>query len=193
SAAGVPPHGSPAEQGPPGGPDHVGGEPMAEVGPNRLAWNLGTLEPNTERRLRVDLQPLAEGELRGTATVTFSTMAALKTVVIQPRLVLAMRGPEQANAGEPVPFQIQVSNPGSGPLTNLIVRAKLPDGLTHPQGQIVEADLGTVGPGDSRAVTLTTTAVKGGRYVNEIVGTADGGLEASAQSAVQVLGPLLQV
>ncbi len=177
-------------------PAHVryaGGEPTAEVGPNRLVWNLGTLEPNAERRVRVDLQPAGEGEIRATATVTFTTAAALRTMVVHPRLAMTMRGPESATAGDPVPFQIQVSNPGSGPVTNLILRAKLPDGLTHPQGQIVEADLGTVGPGESRSVTLTTTAARGGHYVNEVVASADGGLEAHAQSAVQVLGATLQV
>ena len=113
--------------------------------------------------------------------------------MVQPRLVLSMRGPEQANAGEPVPFQITVSNPGSGPVNNLILRGKLPDGLTHPQGQVVEAEMGALGPGESRTVTLTTTAAKGGRHMVEINATGDGGLEANSGAGVNVLGAILQV
>jgi uncharacterized repeat protein (TIGR01451 family) len=177
----------------PGGVRYLGGEPMAEMGANRLTWNLATLEPGAERRLRADVQPTAEGELRTSAAVTFSTVASLRTQVVQPRLVVAMRGPDQAYAGEAVPFQINVSNPGSAPVTNLLLRGKLPEGLQHPQGQVVEAELGTLAPGESRTVTLTTTAVRGGRHVAEVVAGGDCGLEMSARAAVQVLGADLQV
>jgi uncharacterized repeat protein (TIGR01451 family) len=177
----------------PGGVRYLGGEPLAELAGNRLVWNLTTLEPGAERRLRVDLQPPSEGELRCCATVTFSTAAVMRTQVLQPRLVLALRGPDQAFAGDAVPFQILVQNQGSGPVSNLLLRSKLPDGLQHPQGKEVEAELGALAPGESRTVTLTTTAAKGGRYVNEVVATADGGVEASARATVQVLGASLQV
>src|SRR5205823_2582983 len=52
---------------------------------------------------------------------------------------------------------------------------------------LVEADLGTLQPGESRSVTLTTTAVKGGRQLNELTATADGGLETSARAVVNIL------
>jgi uncharacterized repeat protein (TIGR01451 family) len=113
--------------------------------------------------------------------------------IVQPRLALAMRGPEQAAAGDAVPFNITVSNPGTGPVTNLILRSKLPDGLTHPQGQIVEAEVGTLGAGESRSVTLTTQAARTGRFVNEMTATGDGGLESAAQSAIQIVGPELRL
>jgi uncharacterized repeat protein (TIGR01451 family) len=177
----------------PGGARYLGGEPMAELGAGRLAWTLGTLEPNAERRLSVDLQPAGEGELRACALVTFTASACLRTQVVQPRLVLAVRGPEQANAGEAVPFQITVSNPGSGPVTNLLLRGKLPEGLKHPQGSLVEAEMGTLGPGETRTVTLTTTAAKGGRYTAEVLANADAGLETSASASVNVLGATLQL
>jgi uncharacterized repeat protein (TIGR01451 family) len=176
----------------PGGVRYLGGEPTAELGANRLIWNLPMLEPGTERRLRVGVQPPGEGELRTCATVTFSVAACLRTQVTQPRLVLATRGPDQAYVGEPVPFQILVSNPGSGPATNVLLRGKLPDGLQHPQGQVVEAELGTLAPGESRSVTLTATAAKAGRHLSEITASADGGLEATSRAAVQVLGAELQ-
>jgi uncharacterized repeat protein (TIGR01451 family) len=104
-----------------------------------------------------------------------------------------MRGPEQAVVGEPVVFQVQVSNPGSGPVTGLVLRGKLPEGLQHPQGSVVEAELGTLAPGDSRVIPLTTTAAKGGRQMAEVHATADGGMETSARSAVQLLEANLQV
>ncbi|HEY1376581.1 MAG TPA: hypothetical protein VGF55_07290 [Gemmataceae bacterium] len=177
----------------PAGARLVGGDPTPEAGSDRLTWTLNTLEPGTERRLQVMLQLGAEGELRSTATVHYAATAALRTRVVQPRLTLAMRGPEQAMAGDAVPFHIMVSNPGTGPVTNLLLRGKLPEGLTHPQGQIVEAEIGTLGPGESRNVTLSAQAVKCGRCVCELAATGDGGLEATSQATIQVLGPTLQL
>jgi uncharacterized repeat protein (TIGR01451 family) len=135
----------------------------------------------------------AEGEVRSTATVHYTATASMTAKIVQPRLALTMRGPEQAAAGDAVPFNIVVSNPGSGPVTNLILRSKLPDGLTHPQGQVVEAEVGTLGAGESRTVTLTTQAAKTGRFVNEMTASGDGGLEASAHVPIQIVGPELQL
>src|SRR5207244_6401362 len=61
----------------PAGARYLGGDPPPEVGPDRLAWTLNTLEPGAERRLRVELQPGAEGELRSTATVHYTAMASM--------------------------------------------------------------------------------------------------------------------
>jgi uncharacterized repeat protein (TIGR01451 family) len=151
------------------------------------------LEPGAERRIQVRLQLAGEGEIRSVATVRYATTASMAARIVQPRLAVTMRGPEQAAAGDTVPFQIIVSNPGTGPVTNLLLRGKLPEGLTHPQGHIVEAEVGTLGPGETRTVTLTTQAIKTGRFVNELVATGDGGLEAAAQSPVMIVGPTLQL
>lgn len=177
----------------PPGAHYLGGEPFPEVGADRLTWTLNTLEPGGERRLRVELKLAAEGELRSTATVHYSAVAQMKTQVVQPRITLAMRGPEQVTLGDPAPFQILVSNPGSGPATNLWLRGKLPEGLTHAQGPVIEAEIGTLGPGESRSVTLTTQAAKSGKFINEMVATADGGLEASAHATISITGPALQL
>jgi uncharacterized repeat protein (TIGR01451 family) len=176
----------------PAGAKWVSGEAPSEVTPDHLAWTLN-MEPGVERRIQVKIQPAGTGEYRATATVHYTAAANLRTRVVQPRLVLAMRGPDQSNAGDSVPFHVSVSNPGDWPANNLVLRCKLPEGLTHPQGQVVEAELGTVGPGETRNVTLTTQAAKTGQFTNEMTATADAGLEASAKAAIQILGPNVQL
>src|SRR5206468_12410713 len=106
---------------------------------NRLGWQVGTIEPNGERRMRIDLQPQGEGEIRSVAAVTFTTAAVMRTQVVQPRLMLAVRGTAQAIAGEHVPFQLLVLNPGTCQVSGLVLRGKLTPGLQHPQGTVVEA------------------------------------------------------
>jgi uncharacterized repeat protein (TIGR01451 family) len=176
----------------PPGVRYLGGDPMAETAQNRLGWLLGTIEPNGERRMHVDLQPQGEGEIRSVASVTFTTAAVMRTQVVQPRLMLAVRAPEQAIAGENVPFQILVSNPGTGPVNGLILRGKLTPGLQHPQGTVVEAEMGPLGPGETKPVTLTVKAIGGGAQMAEITASADG-LESSARASVQVLEAALKI
>jgi len=176
----------------PHGVRYLGGDPMAEMGQNRLGWLVGTLEPNGERRMRVDLQPHGEGEIRSMASVTFTTAAVMRTHVVQPRLMVAVRAPEQAIAGENVPFQILVSNPGTGPVNGLMLRGKLSPGLQHPQGAVVEAEMGPLAAGETKPVTLTAKAIGGGAQMAEITASADG-LESAARASVQVLEAALKI
>jgi uncharacterized repeat protein (TIGR01451 family) len=177
----------------PAGARLITADPQPEVMADRLTWNLNMLEAGGERRLQVKLQLAADGEFRSTATVHFAATASMHTRVVQPRLVVSMHGPEQVSAGDAVPFHITMANPGTGPVTNLLLHCKLADGLTHPQGQVVEAEIGTLAAGETRNITLTTQAAKTGQFAADLSATADGGMEASAHSAITILGPALQL
>jgi uncharacterized repeat protein (TIGR01451 family) len=177
----------------PAGARCLGAEPRPEVHGDRLIWNLGSLEPGAERRLKVELQPAGEGELTSTASVTFAASAPVRTRITRPRLTLAMTGPERVQVGDAADFQLQVSNPGTGPATGVVLAARLPAGLQHPQGDFIQADLGTLAPGETRSVTLQTTAVKAGRHVNQAQVIGEESLMASAQAAVGITEPILAV
>lgn len=170
----------------------VSSEPASENTAARPTWMLGNMEPNSERRIRVQVQPPGEGELRTCASVTFSGTAILKTQVVQPRLSVNVRSPEQVSSGEPVPIQIQLSNSGSVAIPNLMLRGKLSDGLQHPQGSNIEAEIGALAAGETRSITLATTAVRGGGQTCELAATSPG-VEAAGRCSVQVLEPNLQL
>lgn len=167
-------------------------EPPSETPGNRPSWSFATLEPFAEKRIRVEIQAPGEGELQTRATVTFSGSATVKTLVVQPKLSLAMRGPEQVATGDPVPFQIQASNTGGVPIAGVTLRSRLTDGLHHPNGSMIEADLGTINPGETRTVTLTTTATRGGQQTCDVIGVA-GGIDVVARAAVQVAEATVQL
>jgi uncharacterized repeat protein (TIGR01451 family) len=193
----------------PAGVRYLGGEPKAEFPGERLSWNLGVMEPATERRIKVVVQTNTEGDFRSKAQVSFVAVCGLTTHFTRPKLAVSVTGPETVLVGEAVPFQIRVANTGSGAISRIILRDRLPAGLQHPSGNQIEADIGGLGPGESRTITLRTTAVKSGQHVNEIFATADNGatpsgiqltggarnpdLECSAKSQVRVLEPALQV
>jgi uncharacterized repeat protein (TIGR01451 family) len=166
-------------------------EPRPMVRGGLLIWNLGNLDPGVERRIKIELQPVSEGELDSRATVTFSATSSLHTRITRPQLTLAKTGPQTVQVGQPAVFQIVLTNVGTGQATGIILRDHLPEGLRHTNGPEVENDIGTLGPGESRTIVLETTAAKAGRFVNQAVVSGDEGLQALAQVAVVVTEPIL--
>jgi uncharacterized repeat protein (TIGR01451 family) len=169
----------------------VGADPRPMNRSGLLVWNLGNLDPGVERRIKIELQPIGEGELDSRALVTFSTASSLHTRVTRPRLTLVKTGPLNVQIGQPAVFQLQISNTGTGPATGVILHDHLPEGLRHTNGPEVETDIGTLAAGESKTITLETTAVKAGRFVNQAVVSGDEGLQALAQVPVVVTEPLL--
>jgi uncharacterized repeat protein (TIGR01451 family) len=171
----------------------IASEPAAEVNSERMGWGLGQLDVNVERKIRVEVQPSNDGEFRATATVTFSVAAVMRTQVVRPKLAVALTGPDQALAGDTLPLQIQISNPGTGAANSVVLRVKLPAGLTHPSGGHIEADIGTLAPGESKNIPLRVVGSTLGAQIAEVSATGDGGLECTAKSQIMVQQPKLQI
>jgi uncharacterized repeat protein (TIGR01451 family) len=170
----------------PAGARYVSADPRPDVQGDRLSWTVGTLEAGAERRFKVQVVPATEGEIQSRATVTCSSSTNVRTRITKAQLTLSKTGPANVHVGDPVPFQIQITNIGTGPATHVLLHDQLPAGLKHDQGQVVEADVGTLAAGESKSVTLQTTAVQVGRQVNEALVTADGGIQAPARAEVLV-------
>jgi uncharacterized repeat protein (TIGR01451 family) len=161
-------------------------EPAADARGDRLAWDLGTLEAGAERRLPFELQADGPGEVLWNPTVTFTAADGPRTRVVRPPFALTVTGPEAAYVGGKVAFEIRVANHGEAAVPNVVVRDQLPPGLQHPEGGLIEAELGTLAAGAVRTLTLETTAARTGRLVNEVSARADGGLQARSRAAVLV-------
>jgi uncharacterized repeat protein (TIGR01451 family) len=104
---------------------------------------------------------------------------------------MTINGPETARVGEPVAFEIQVTNYGTGPTGKLMLRGRLPDGLQHPQGTFIEADLPDLAPGASKSITLRTVARLNGPQTVEMTVTDDAGQEATGKGMVRIAEPVL--
>jgi uncharacterized repeat protein (TIGR01451 family) len=161
-------------------------EPKAAQDGQRLVWEIDSVEAGGQRQFKVEVQPAGEGEFQSSATVTFSLSGHMRTKITRSRLGLTMSGPERAVVGDAVAFELQVTNPGSGPATNVVLHVTLPDGLKHEAGSSIAADVGTLAPGASKSITLKTTAASEGRMAAEAVANADDDLQADARAVVQV-------
>ena len=180
------------EQELPPGVRYLGAEPPADLPGDRLTWNLGILDAGAEKRVKVHLQSATEGEVRSKATVTYSATCATTTRFTRAKVVLSMTGPDTAMVGDTVAFQIRVSNAGTGPIKKLLLRNRLPAGLSHPAGNILEAELIGLAAGETRTITLKTTASKVGQYASEMQAIADVVAAVGLQPAGSVRNPDLE-
>jgi uncharacterized repeat protein (TIGR01451 family) len=158
-----------------------------------LAWALGTLKPGEERLLQMTVMPTAEGEIGSVARVYFASEASMRTLSTRPELALDVTGPREVLIGEKVGFTINVTNPGTGAATGVIISAQLAGGLQHEAGEQLEYELGTLEPGATRALELSLDAIAAGPVSNVLVVDGEGGLHAEFTSEVDVLAPELEV
>jgi uncharacterized repeat protein (TIGR01451 family) len=106
------------------------------------------------------------------------------------KLVLAVQGPPQRYINRPATYQITVSNPGPGPITNVVVTDFLPAGTNavtisdagRRVGEQVQWLIGTVPAGGKRTVQIALQAGQPAIVINRATATADGGLMAQAEA-----------
>lgn len=175
----------------PPGAKLIASDPAPERNGPRMGWTVGLLEPGTTRKVKVTLRPAEEGEVRSRATVSFSTGVEAKVRVTRPKLAVELAGGETARAGEPTTFQIKVTNSGTGPANNLILQARLSDGLAHAGGSVLELKLPALPAGQTKTFPLKVTAAKPGPQTCGVIVAADGTNPESARYAVAVVEPKL--
>jgi hypothetical protein len=171
----------------------VRAEPQPAVQGERLIWSLSSVGPGSEQRLRVEVQPVAAGEWTSNPTLSVSTPTSFTTRVIAARVGLAVDAPSFAEVGKPAVFEVFVTNSSKQSLSGLVLKAVLPAGLEHPLGSDIEADIGVLGPGASKNIKLTTTAVQSGAHTLEVEVTLDQRTETRSKATVRVNGNGVEV
>lgn len=172
----------------------IGTTPRASRGVRgELVWALGTLQPGDESSVEVQLEPIAEGEIGSVATVRFQADASARSVATKPELVVSTSAPEQVLIGEEITLTIEVSNPGSGVATDVVLEEHVPAGLQHPAGTDLEYEVGDLPPGESRKLQLTLVATRPGPLTNVLTARGQGNLRAEDHLRLEVTSPALDV
>jgi uncharacterized repeat protein (TIGR01451 family) len=188
NAGAAPAHAVHVEERLPAGARCLGADPTPAVHDAVLAWDLGRMAPGAEAHLRLEVQPAAEGEFATSAAVTCTTECGLRAQVARTGLSLNVTAPPPARVGETVALHMQLINNSSNPLRRPLIRVHLPEGLQHPLGAVVEAELPGLAPGEKKPVTLEVTATRPGRLVGAVSVTAEGAEEFRTQVVVEVTG-----
>ena len=93
-----------------------------------------------------------------------------------------------AVVGQKVVLEIVIVNPGTSPLSQLMLIGTLPAGLKHPAGDSIGADLPDLAPGETKTFKMPVTAAQAGTHTVEIrVKTKDS--EIVTRPQVEVAAP----
>jgi uncharacterized repeat protein (TIGR01451 family) len=152
-----------------------------------LVWEVGTMAPQQEKRLDVQMVPDKKGRCTCQATVSFAGSSTVMTQVQQPKLILKAAAPEKTMLGDAANVMLTISNPGDGTADHVKVKATLSDGLESARGREVEFDLGNLGPNETRSVQVTCATKSGGEQKCEAVATAEGNLVSSDAAVFAIL------
>jgi uncharacterized repeat protein (TIGR01451 family) len=170
---------------------YVRSDPPAAVETNQLTWTMGALQAGQAHTIQVVFRSTRVGSVTNCANVT--TVEGLhaencaNTQITAPQLTVAKTGPTNGVVNVPITYQITVSNPGTGPATNVVLSDEFDPGLEHEsRANPVELRIGTLGPNETKTIPLVLTPRKVGQLVNRVSATADGNLRAQAQHPVTV-------
>jgi uncharacterized repeat protein (TIGR01451 family) len=109
----------------------------AQFSGSKLIWDLGTLEPNTSKKVRVSYTPAREGELMGSATasaycaepVTDSAKTTITGIAAARLDVIDLDDPVEV--GGTTTYLVTVSNEGSAADANIRLVCTLDDKLQY--------------------------------------------------------------
>ncbi len=177
----------------PAGMRLIDASPQPQQHGDVLIWQLGALEPGGERMVSMQLVPEQEGELGSVARVTFEAAASVRTISTRPALKITQRAPQQVLIGQQLEIELEVSNPGTGAATGVIMQEDVPEGLEHPKGRQLDNLIGTLAPGEVRRQVLRLRAVSPGTVENHIRLVGDDGLAAEHRVSVEVIAPQLAI
>jgi len=133
-------------------------------------WMVGTLGAREMRTFTIIARANQAGTFENCATVTadggLTARDCVTTTVTKCVLAITKTAPEVRKFGRPIPYVITVSNVGSTDARNVVVEDTIATGAAFQDctdggmmsGSTVVWNLGTIGPGQSRTVTLNCVA-----------------------------------
>lgn len=174
---------------------------FAQVTPNHVNWEIGTIPPRTQLDLFMSIAAQASVRLhfqaRGDSGLYAEDTVAID--VFQPSLGLSVRAAssEAVEVGTPITFNIDVTNTGDRPLSGVSLRVVGDEGLTHTQtgSRIVGQNKndGPLQPGDTWTAAATFLPIESGRRCITVEASADGGQRAEGQACTTVINRVMPV
>ncbi len=168
-------------------------EPFPSDTKDHLIWIFDHLEPGQEKTIEITMIPGRRGELATSATVRFTGVASAILTVEEPQLSLSISGANEGMVGESLTQVITISNSGTGIAHDVVVHAKIPQGLEHSRGKRVEMGIGSLAAGESRELKLPLAAISGGDAVIVVEAHGSSNLSQKAETTIKVAAPKLSV
>lgn len=156
-----------------------------------IQWEIAELKANGREELNLRLVPRDSRPFDlavGWAFAPEATMAQIE--VREPKLEMAVAGPDEILFGETEVYTITLSNPGTGDAENVVLNL-LPLSTQHQM--VGTRNLGTLRAGERKAIDVELTAHQSGQLQVKALAYADGNLRSEVVQEVNVRRPTLEV
>ena len=169
--------------------------PEPSPGTGTLEWRIGDLAPgqvtNIQAEFRADRPGMIENCASATAADGLTAKdCAMATVLDRAALDVSMVGPQRADVGQDVTFEITVTNRGDTAATGLLLVDRFDEGLEHASAaRPIERDLDDLAPGQSRRIGVTLRATQTGRLCNRVEVRGEGDIRAQAEACIEAVQP----
>lgn len=181
----------------PQGANVLGANLQAQVLPNAVVWEIGTVPPKSQLDLVVNLSAKSPVDLvfkaRGGGMVAEDRV---RVDVFRPSLSIKVTPAQSAGtrlvSGDKVAFDIDVTNTGTRVLQNVYLTVEGDDGLVHESGisPLRTARNGGLQPGETWEAQVEFATVKAGQRCITVDAFADGGQRDTQQGCVTVINPV---
>jgi uncharacterized repeat protein (TIGR01451 family) len=168
---------------------------------NSVENEIGTLAPGETKRITLETRAIQPGPQLNRAKAAGQGVEACAEAtvnVVAPGLTLRKDGPHSRFVNREAEFDLEVFNPGSAAAMNVQVTDQLPAGLDFVSAtdagvydagsRTVTWNVGTLPPGQRRAMHLKVVGKTLGDYVNRAFARADRNLEAHAEEQLHIEG-----
>lgn len=156
-----------------------------------LEWKIPRLAGECIETLNLSLVPRSSESMDLAVRFTYAPESSQLVVEVQePKLEMAIVGPDDVLYGETKIYKLTLSNPGNGDAENVVIGLLPVGGSTEG---IASHNMGTLPAGQSRTVDVELTARQAGTITIKAQAHADGGLRSEAAEQVLVRRASLQV
>ncbi|MGJ8638285.1 MAG: DUF7507 domain-containing protein [Opitutaceae bacterium] len=179
----------------PAGTVYISSSPEAEVKGSTVTWTLYNVEMGSTTPLELVVKATEAADFSNCATVVAYPEACTTTSVGIPELAITKSTPNpQVLLGAGVPWNITVTNVGNFCAYDVVLTDTLPAGVSHDSGNsTLTTDIGTLAPGESRDVTINTTAAATGEHCNVAKADSSNAGSVSDDACVKVVEAGLDV
>lgn len=149
-----------------------------------LAFSAGDLAPGETKSVNLRLKPAAHARVRSQASASSSNAAPVQaeawTVIAEPKLEVAMKGPAEEYILKDAAYQITIRNAGDATLTDVAVNLDTPtkteiskaDGAASARARSAAWKIDTFRPGEERTFNVALSGKAPGRRAQDVTVTA---------------------
>lgn len=174
----------------PGNAAYVRSEPAGTMEGGQLIWKLGDMTAGQVIKAKIWLKANKEGGITNCATVSADPRVCAATFVGKAVLTITKTGPQTAQLGADVTYNVVVKNTGNTVAHDVVVTDPVPEGMT---GQPVTSRIGDLAPGASKSIPVTFKANKRGKICNTATVNSSNAGKADAEACTTIVQPGLKV